>query len=341
MLAAGIIITAVAVAIAAFFYYMTVVPGRPHTGPLPPLTAAEAETAARLRTHIEAIARGPRNLFHYAALEKAAQYIETELGALGYRPAPQIFEVAGRTVRNIEATIEALDPAKSRGTIVVGAHYDSFGDAPGANDNGTGTAAVIELARLLTDLRGRSDLRIRLVLFVNEEPPYFRSADMGSYRYASRLAERGEALIGMISLETMGCFLDEPGSQRYPPPFSLLYPNKGDFIAFVGTLKSRNFLHALIRSFRAHTAFPSAGGVAPGFVPGVDWSDHWSFERFGYPAVMVTDTAPFRYAHYHQITDTPDKVDHTKLARVTHGLERVIRDMASPAWPMRAVRPRG
>lgn len=184
-------------------------------------------------------------------------------------------------------------------------------------------------------------MRIRLVLFVNEEPPYFRSADMGSYRYASRLAERGEALIGMISLETMGCFLDEPGSQRYPPPFSLLYPNKGDFIAFVGTLKSRNFLHALIRSFRAHTAFPSAGGVAPGFVPGVDWSDHWSFERFGYPAVMVTDTAPFRYAHYHQITDTPDKVDHTKLARVTHGLERVIRDMASPAWPMRAVRPRG
>ncbi len=341
MLVTGIIIAAVVIAVAAAFYYMTAVPGRSHTGPLPPLSAVEAETATRLRAHIEAIARGPRNLVHYAALEKAAQYIEAELRALGYRPALQIFEVTGRAVRNIEATIEAVEPANGRGTIVVGAHYDSCGDAPGANDNGSGTAAVIELARLLADLRGRSDVRIRLVLFVNEEPPYFHSADMGSYRYARLLAERGEALIGMISLETMGCFLDEPGSQRYPPPFNLLYPDKGNFIAFVGTLRARIFLHALIRSFRTHTAFPSAGGVAPSFVPGVNWSDHWSFERFGYPAVMVTDTAPFRYAHYHRATDTPDKVDHAKLARVTHGLERVIRDVASPAWPTRAVSPRG
>lgn len=341
MLAIGIIIAAAAVAIAAFLYYMTAVPGRPHTGPLPPLTAAETETATRLRAHIEAIAREPHNLFHDVALENAAQYIEKELVALGYRPSPQVFDVGGRAVRNIEATIEAIDPSRSRGTIVVGAHYDSFGEAPGANDNGTGTAAVIELARLLADLRGGSDVCIRLLLFVNEEPPFFRSADMGSFRYASLLARRREALIGMISLETMGCFLDAPGSQRYPPPFSLLYPDTGDFIAFVATLRSRNFLHALIRSFRAHTAFPSIGGVAPGFVPGVDWSDHWSFARFGYPAVMVTDTAPFRYAHYHQATDTPDKIDATKLARITHGLARVIRDAASPAWPTHAVRPRG
>jgi hypothetical protein len=120
-----------------------------------------------------------------------------------------------------------------------------------------------------------------------------------------------------------------------------VYPSKGDFVAFVGMPGARNFLHALIRSFRAHAAFPSEGGVAPSFVPGVSWSDHWSFERFGYPAVMVTDTAPFRYGHYHQTTDTPDKVDYAKLARVTHGLGRAIREMASPAWPTRAVSPRG
>jgi hypothetical protein len=116
-----------------------------------------------------------------------------------------------------------------------------------------------------------------------------------------------------------------------------LYPSRGNFIAFVGTLGSRNLLHALIRSFRAHTRFPSAGGVAPGFIPGVSWSDHWSFGQFRYPAVMVTDTALFRYAHYHLPTDTADKVDHCKLARITHGLERVVRDMADPTWPTAAV----
>ena len=152
------------------------------------------------------------------------------------------------------------------------------------------------------------------MLFVNEEPPYFKTPDMGSYRYAKLLAQRREPVIGMISLETLGCFLDEPGSQKYPPPLGLLYPNKGDFIAFVAMTGSRDLMQALIGSFRQHTKFPTVGGVAPGFIPGIDWSDHWSFEQFRYPAVMITDTAYFRYPHYHKPTDTPDKVDVERLA---------------------------
>ena len=339
LLVFGGALLAVAALVFAAFYYMTVVPGRSHGGPLPALEDEETALAARLYRHIEAIASRPHNLAHYTALEEAARYIEGEFHLLGYEPVAQVFHTEGKAVRNIEATIEPSDPARFRGTVVLGAHYDSFGEAPGANDNGTGAAAVIELARLLADLGGKSDLRIRLVLFVNEEPPYFKTDAMGSLHYARRLAERREPVIGMISLETLGSFYDNPGSQKYPAPFGLLYPREGNFIAFVATLGSRELLHALIESFRRHTAFPTVGGVAPGFVPGIDWSDHWSFEQFRYPAIMLTDTALYRYPHYHLPSDTPDKVDTEKLARITRGVERIVRDMAKPEWPIAAITP--
>jgi hypothetical protein len=327
---------AAAVVILAGANYLTAVPGVSHQGALPTSTDAEAATAARLLTHIRAIASKPHNVEHYDELEKAARYIEGELTALGYRPVPQIYQVDGRAVRNIEVVIEPAQPDANTKTVVVGAHYDSYEDTPGANDNGSGTAAVLELARLLADLRNTANKRVRLVLFVNEEPPYFQTPDMGSHRYAKLLAERREPVIGMISLETLGCYLDYPGSQQYPPPLGLLYPTKGDFVAFVAMTGSRELMQNLIGSFRKHTKFPSVGGVAPGFVPGIDWSDHWSFEEFRYPAVMITDTAYFRYPHYHKTTDTPDKVDVDKLARITHGVERVIREMAGPDWPTTA-----
>jgi Zn-dependent M28 family amino/carboxypeptidase len=230
-------------------------------------------------------------------------------------------------VRNIDALIEPPADNADPDVIVVGAHYDSAPGTPGANDNGSGAAAVIELARLLRDLDGKSRKRIRFVLFVNEEPPYFMTEAMGSLRYARALAERREKVVAMYSLETIGFYSSEPESQHYPAPFGLLYPDRGDFIAFVGMLGSRPLLQETIRSFRAHTAFPSIGGVAPGFVPGIAWSDHWAFAEQGFQALMITDTAPFRYPHYHQPSDTPDKVDSEKLARVVKGIERVIRDL--------------
>jgi hypothetical protein len=333
----GSIVLVIVAACVSALVHMTSVPGRPHTGPLPALTEPETATAHRLRAHIATIANAPHNLTHYAELEKVARYIEGELSALGYIPTPQIYTVDGKAVRNIEATIEPRGPGRVRGTIVVGAHYDSYGDAPGANDNGTGTAATLELARLLVDLRATTDVRIRLVLFVNEEPPYFQTPDMGSYRYAKLMQERREPIIGMISLETMGYFREEAGTQNYPPPFGLLYPSEANFIAFVGMMGSRDFVQAAVRSFRSHTSFPSVGGVAPGFVPGIGWSDHWSFAGISVPALMITDTAPFRYGHYHLPSDTPDKIDYERLARITAGVERLIRDMANVQWPIMPV----
>jgi Zn-dependent M28 family amino/carboxypeptidase len=283
--------------------------------------------AERLRQHVTAIAKHPHNVQHIENLEAAALYIERNLTASGYGVAVQAYEVDGEIVRNLEATIELQTAEADFPSVIIGAHYDSAGDAPGANDNGSGAAAVLELAKLLKDARP-ARTRLRFVLFVNEEPPYFQTEDMGSYRYARLLAERHEPVAAMISLETIGFFSDQPGSQHYPQPFGAVFRDRGDFVAFVGMPGSRALVHEVMASFRGHTAFPSIGGVAPGNISGIDWSDHWSFAQHGFPAMMVTDTAVFRYPHYHRPTDTPDKVDYERLARITKGMERVIRELA-------------
>lgn len=312
-------------AVVAFgIWYMLHVPGTPHRGALTAMTATEIELSQRLRRHVTAIGSSPHNTAHFENLTQAAAYIESELRSLGLNPIRHAFDAQGDEVWNIEATIEpATAPASS---LVIGAHYDSAGDAPGANDNGTGVAALLELARLLkAALPPRQ--RIRLVFFVNEEPPFFQTDLMGSRQYAAQLQERKEHVSGMISLETLGSFSDAPGSQQYPEPFNLLLPNVGNFIAFVAMPGSRAFMHEVIGAFRKHTKFPTVGGVAPSLVQGVDWSDHASFASLGIPALMITDTAVFRYRYYHTPQDTPDKVDYDKLARITAGLTKVIRDL--------------
>lgn len=331
MSAVGIRLSALAIVVAIFalpvvaLLWMTAVPGQSYGGALPPLAPAEVQCAVRLRAHVEAIAGAPHNIGHPKALERAAPHIERALLGMGYPVHRQIFAAGGQQVRNIEVVIDSATPGAP--TLVVGAHYDSAGEAPGANDNASGTAAVIELARMLADLRGKAPLRLRLVLFVNEEPPWFRGPLMGSRVYAAHLKQAGDSVLGMLSLETIGYYTDRPHSQHYPWPLDMLYPDTGNFVAFVGTTGSRAFVRRSITAFRETTAFPSVGGTAPGFVQGVDWSDHWAFAREGFPALMVTDTAPFRYPWYHDVADTSDKLDYPRLARLVSGLNRMIRAM--------------
>lgn len=313
---------------AAALLWSTSVPGRSYSGPLPPLDPSQRALASRLQVHVQAVGSRPHNVRHAIALKNALLYLRGELAALGYRVGEQPFMAGGEQVRNLEAVIEPADAGAQ--TLVVGAHYDSWFDAPGANDNGSGAAAVVELARLLSDLDSRSALRIRFVLFANEEPPWFKTDGMGSLVYAKRLRRSKEKVVGMMSLETLGYYTDRPGSQVYPAPLGLLYPDKGDFVAFVGLTSSRSFVRRTVGTFRSQARFPSVGGTAPGFIAGMDWSDHWAFEQVGIPALMVTDTAAFRYPYYHSRRDTPDKVDYARLARVVSGLERVIRTWATP-----------
>ena len=211
--------------------------------------------------------------------------------------------------------------------VVIGAHYDTAGGLPGANDNASGVAATLELARQFAhepQARG-----VRWVFFVNEEPPYFQTPAMGSYVYAKRCHERKEKITAMLSLETMGYYSDEPGTQAYPIGFHPGYPDRGDFLGFVANFRSAPLLRRALKSFRAATSLPAAGAAAPAAIPGIGWSDHWSFWQFGYPALMLTDTAPYRYPYYHGAEDTPEKLDYERLARAVSGISAIIREIAS------------
>lgn len=313
-----------AAATAWLLWYMVKVPGVSWSGALKPVAAEETLLADNTRRHVTAIASREHNFFKPAELEAAAQYIEKTLAGLGYAVATQRYPSGPLEVRNIEVEIQG--GARASEIVIVGAHYDSVLGAPGANDNGSGVAAVIELARLF---RGSRPARtLRFVTFVNEEPPFAHSDTMGSRQYARRARERGENVVAMFSLETIGYYSDAPGSQRFPFPLGFFYPSTGNFIAFVSNLSSRALLHEALASFRRHAGLPSEGVAAPAFIPGVDWSDHWSFWQEGWPALMVTDTAPYRYPHYHSGEDTPDKVDYERLARVATGLHGMLRELA-------------
>jgi hypothetical protein len=172
---------------------------------------------------------------------------------------------------------------------------------------------------------------------VNEEPPFYLTGEMGSLVHARLARQRGEAIVAMLSIETVGYYTDAERSQHYPFPFGLLYPSQGNFVGFVGNLGSRGLVRRAIGAFRRAAAFPSEGLAAPAFIPGIGWSDHWSFWQQGYPAAMVTDTAVFRYGPYHTKADTPEKVSYDALARVVAGLERVVADLAGVAPPRRGL----
>jgi hypothetical protein len=310
-----------AAAAAALLWYMIAVPGRSWSGPLPPLTAEERRLAERLRAHVQSIAAKPHHVWAPAELETAARYIEDRLRAAGHAVRREEFTAAGAAVRNLAAEVRGA--RRPEEIFLVGAHYDSIAGAPGANDNGSGVAAVLELAEAAPGWR--PERTWRFVLFVNEEPPFFRTVEMGSHVHAAAAKARGDRIVAMYSIETIGFYSDAPGSQRYPFPFGAFYPGRGNFLAFVANLPSRGLLHRTIGAFRIAAQFPSEGAAAPAWVPGVDWSDQLAFWNAGYPALMITDTAPFRYPHYHTPQDTPDKVDYDRLARVVRGLEQTFR----------------
>jgi hypothetical protein len=284
-------------------------------------------SADNLKSHVETLARdiGERNVFRPKELARAADYIEQEWRKQGYEVTRRPYKVRDIECANLEVTRPGTEQTNE--IILVGAHYDSVAGCPGANDNGTGMASLLEMARGFQKLDPKRT--VRFVAFVNEEPPFFETPLMGSAVYAKMARERGDDIRAMIALETMGCYSNEPGSQKYPALFNLFYPDRGNFIAFVANLKSRSLLHRAVGAFRAHSDFPIESVATFAAIEGIGWSDHASFWREGYPAFMVTDTAPFRYDHYHTEHDTPDKVNYEKLAQVTEGLCGVMMALAN------------
>lgn len=305
---------------------VTQMPLRSYKGPLSALSQEQKELADRLAAHVKylSVTIGERSIPQAGSLKATSEYLRSDLIASGYSVEDTTYQVEGQEVTNVEADLPGSDSAA--GTIVVGAHYDSVAGTVGANDNCTGVAAVLELARVLRSSKLRRT--VRFVLFVNEEPPYFQTSSMGSLVYARQLRLDGVSISAMISLETIGFYSDAAGSQKYPPPLSFFYPSHGDFVGFVGNEESRDLVRRSIRSFRETTGFPSEGVAAPSNWPGVSWSDHWSFWQESYPAVMITDTAVFRYPYYHTPRDTFDKIDFGRTARVVYGVRRVVESLA-------------
>lgn len=316
--------------VGALLAYGIPMPGRSFAGPTPPLGVDERQAAEELRRTVSqlAVELGERRATAGGSLERAERYLRSELAALAALPGAKLSREPLHDAPGDPANLVLDLPGQKAGPLVlVGAHYDSaLGGTPAANDNGSGTAAALWLARQLGP--ATHTLPIRIVFFANEEMPYFGTEAMGSLQHARALKASGTPLRAMLSLETMGYYSDAPGSQKYPPPLSSLYPDRGNFIGFVGNLGSRALVRESIRSFRAHATIASEGAALPAALPGIGWSDHWAFWQVGYPALMVTDTALYRDPNYHQLSDTPDKLDFERLARVVVGLRATILQLA-------------
>lgn len=288
---------------------------------------AEAQAlACSLRTHVEQLAGkiGERNIFRPQALQAAASYIERQWEQQGYAVERLGYDVSGVSCLNLE--ISRSGDARKDEILLLGAHYDTVAGSPGANDNGSGVAALIEMSRLFADVDPA--MSVRFVAFVNEEPPFFTTEQQGSMVYAEAARRRGDDIRLMASIETIGYYSDKPGSQSYPPLFKLFYPAHADFIGIVSNFRSWAAMRRLAAAFRANSDFPLETTAIFPFVPGVSWSDHRSFWLQGYRAVMVTDTAFYRYRHYHAPTDTPDKLAYSELTQVTSGLYAAFSELA-------------
>jgi hypothetical protein len=310
--------------LAGLALWVRAAPGRSHAGPLPTVSPTQLATAERLEADVAILAASPRDVTHPEALKAAGDHIVARLTAAGLTPKRLPYQALGHPVENIEAVLPGGE--KAHEVVVIGAHYDTVPGTHGADDNASGVAAMIELARRF---QGRRFARtLHFVAFTNEEPPFFRTELMGSLVYARDLQDKKAGITAMISLEMLGFYSDAPKSQQYPvPALSAVYPDTANFVAFVGDLKNRDLVQRCVGVFRKAVPFPAESIAAPALMAGIDFSDHWAFWEAGFPAIMVTDTAFLRNHHYHAPTDLPETLDYPRMARLMDGLEAVAVDL--------------
>ena len=290
-----------------------------------PLVRPDASSSATvdqraLERHVRmlAVTLHPRSVDNLTNLDLAADYVLEQLRATGAETAEQFVEADGKQFRNL---IARFGP-RAGPVVVIGAHYDSCGDTPGADDNASGVAGLLELARLLAAKPPAH--AVELVAYTLEEPPYFRTDSMGSVWHARSLSEVKREVRLMLSLEMIGFYRDEPKSQSYPlAPLKLLYPDEGNFIAIVAPFGDFGATRRVKALFRGATDLRAVSINAPSFVTGVDFSDHASYWRFDMPAMMITDTSFLRNPNYHGSGDTPETLDYARMAKVMRAVHAV------------------
>jgi len=262
---------------------------------------------------------GPRNSENetsYKQLRLCEEWIKQKWESQGYRVKKHTFSIKGREYSNLE--IEVKGRTAPSEIIILSAQYDTLPDSPGANNNGSGMAILFQLSRLLR--KHTPERTLRFINFVNEEDPFFGTEMMGSYQYAKRCYQLREDIKAMLSMDALGIYKEEPGSQRLPFPFSMFYPDRGNFLAFIGNLRSRKSMVEATKGFKKGSSFPIEAGVVPEWVEAADWSDHRSFWQFGYPGIMVTDTGGFRSIYHTTKEDTMEKLNFDAMARIVIGM---------------------
>lgn len=291
---------------------------------------ADPTLTANLTRHVDCLAGliGPRHLEKPDAFRAAEAYVERELSGAGYEVSRQTYRVGEAEVSNFIA--ESAGTKVADEIVIVGAHYDTVPTTPGADDNASAVAVLIEVARLLRDFRAART--IRFVGFACEEPPHFHTFEMGSQRYARECKTRGEDVRGMLCLEMLGYYTTAERSQEQPAGIprwlKWAFPTRGDFLAAVGNLQSWRLLWQFRRGFKRAVRFPLFSIALPESIAEIRFSDNSSFWDQGYPALMLTDTSFLRNPHYHMSTDTPDTLDYERMTQVTLGVAGAVRRIA-------------
>ena len=322
---AGLIVVLAVVLVIAFYFYGVRMPGVSYSGPLPALSADSEKLRDRLSEHVRVLSMeiGERHPGKIEQLVQAADYIEGQFTDFTYVPKSEIINDKG--YRNI--VVDLYGRQDRNKILLVGAHYDTTWLTAGADDNASGVAALLEIARAF---RGRDlPITIRFVAFANEEFPYYGTPDMGSLYHAQRARDQNEEIVGMFSLEMLGYYSDQRRSQYYPKIIRSFYPRQGNFIAFVSNIVSRPLLVDAISTFREQTSFPTQGLAAPQWlVRGIRRSDHASFWKNGFQAVMITDTANYRNYGYHNVGDTHNSLDYDRMTIVVEGIMQMLESLA-------------
>lgn len=283
---------------------------------------AVIEDSLRARVSYLSETLGPRNPPHYTALLAAENWIRDTWTNQGYRVEAQTFPVEGVDCANL--SVEIHGQVRPEDIVMVTAQYDTWPDSPGANNNGSGMTVLLELSRMLRGLI--PDRTLRLVAFSAQEPPY---TQLGSRIYAKRCRDMGEDIYVMMSMDAIGIYKQAKGSQKIPFPFSLLYPDRGNFLAFIADLGTRAQVIAATRGFKRGSRFPIEAAAVPRWVKGASWSDHGSFWDQGYRAIQITDTGAFRAPSHTTAEDTLEKIDFPALARITIGMYASILELTS------------
>jgi hypothetical protein len=283
-----------------------------------------AVSPERLRSHVTTISETfyPRSWIHETNLNKCADYISANFTNAGAAVQSQPVVVSGREYRNVIARFGVGLGSK----LVIGAHYDACEETPGADDNASGVAALIELAYLLG--RNPPDREIELVAYVLEEPPFFRTPLMGSAVHATSLSPEKEKIVGVIVLEMVGYYSEERGSQSYPSQLlKLIYPSRGNFIAVVGRWDQGAWVKRVKVGMKGTTDLSVYSIRAPAFVPGIDFSDHLNYWPLGINALMITDTAFYRNKMYHEVGDTVDRLDFERMSMVVAAVFEAVKSI--------------